>query len=585
MSLIPTYPSVVVNEVDLSTRISSGQNTSYGAIAINSTWGPASEITLITSEKLLIETFGKPTANTFTDFFVAANFLAYSNSLQVVRVVDTVAKNATAGNGNTGILIRNQDDYVVANSTVLTGTWVAKYPGDKGNSLYVATIDGASANATIAATTFTSNVYTSNSTTNNASLLTWDKYFTDLPRTSQYSSSFGGANDEIHILVFDLNGAFSGVAGTLLEKYSYLSKANGAKTEEGLNNYYRDVINAQSNYIWVGGNYVLGANSSGTPSTIYGLSGTNNAIFAYGANANTANTGLMYQDGYDLFADKKTVDVSHFIAGNVSNTTVTALITIAENRGDSIVYVSPQWSDVQPGQTQSQIATKIVNFKKDAIGVSSSYYFVDGNWKYQYDKYNDVNRWIPCCGDVAGLKAKAEATNDIWWNGSGYNRGILKNVIKLAWNPKDDYMGQIYQNSVNPIINEAGSSILLGDKTGLTKPSAFDRINVRSLFNILKKQLSSYLKYGLFEFNDEFTRAQLTSQVQTYLNTIKSRRGIQEYVVVCDTTNNTGAVLNENQLVMDIYIKPNKSINWIVLNLVNVGSSVSFNEVVGISGI
>lgn len=560
----PAFPAVVVNEVDLSTRVNNGNLTSFGAIAINSIWGPAEEVNLVISEKVLADTFGKPNSNTYIDFFVASNFLAYSGALQTVRVVDSVAKNATSGNN--AILVKNSSTYDTATLTG-SGAWVAKYPGYIGNSLFVAVADSG--------VDLTSNVLPSSS-----ELGFWQDYFTTIPGTSTHAASVGGLLDEMHIIVIDQDGLITGTSGTVLEKFSYISKAKGAKSDNGTNNYYRDVINQQSAYLWAGETYVLDATSNSTITSTFTAVGSNTASLTGGLDVNSANTA-MYINAYDLFADKKTTDVSHIIAGNVASATVQNLITLAENRGDCVVYVSPRWSDVQPGQTQSAIATNIKSFKTTVIDISSSYYFVDGNWKYQYDKFNDVNRWIPCCGDVAGLKALAELNNDAWWNGSGYNRGNLRNCIKLAWNPKDDYMGQIYAVNVNPIISEGGSIVLLGDKTGLVKPSSFDRINVRSLFNTLKKNISSYLKFGLFEFNDEFTRLQLSSHVSTYLQSVKSRRGIEDYQVVCDTSNNTGDIIDNNQLVMDVYVKPNKSINWIVLNLVNVGSSVSFNEVIG----
>lgn len=561
---IPSYASVVVNEIDQSTRISSGQNTSYGAICVNSSWGPADEVTLINSEQTLVSTFDKPNVDTYIDFFTATNFLAYSSALNVVRVMDSSAKNAAS---NTAIQIKNSETYYSGATLTNSGAWIAKYPGSKGNSLYVASAD--------AGIVLTSNVHSSNN-----SLGTWDSYFNMLPGTSTHATSLGGINDEVHVLIFDEDGAFTGTKGSLLEKYSYLSKANGAKKTDGTNNFYRDVINSQSSYLWAGDTYILSANNTATSASSFANTGAVRSSLIGGLDVNTANTA-MYVNGYELFADKKSVDVSHIIAGATSNTVIQGLITIAETRGDSIVYVSPQWSDVQPGQSQSAISTKIKTFKNTGINRESSYYFVDGNWKYQYDKYNDVNRWVPCNGDVAGLKAAAEASNDIWWNGSGYNRGILKNVIKLAWNPKDDYMGAIYSNSVNPIISEGGITVLLGDKTGLSKPSSFDRINVRSLFNILKKKISAYLKYGLFEFNDEFTRVQLASQVETYLQSVKSRRGVNDFAVQCDSANNPPAIEQDNQLVMDVYIHPNYSINWITLNMINVGGSVSFNESIG----
>ena len=575
MASIPNYPAVVINEIDLSTRITNGNITSYGAIAINSEWGPAEQINLINTEKTLVDTFGKPNSDTYLDFFVATNFLSYSSSLQVVRVIDTAAKNAVAGGalGNTAIQIKNSEDFTIVTTTANNGLWIAKYPGSKGNSIFVTACDsGVDLGVKVD--------YTSNNIGGSGS---WSDYVNTIPGTSTHASSMYGSKDEVHILVFDSLGQFTGSAGTLLEKFEYVSLAKNAKKEDGTNNYYKDVINQQSSYIWAGSPSLFNSNNNSLISDTFTpwTSNTNGTSVSLTNGVDvTANNVAMYINGYELFADKKTVDVSHFIAPTSNVSIIQSLITIAENRGDSIVFVSPNWSMVQPGQTQAAIANNIV-VGKSLIGVSSSYYFADGNWKYQYDKYNDVNRWIPCNGDVAGLKAQAETSNDAWWNGSGYTRGLLKNTIKLAWNPKDTYMGLIYKASVNPIIAEGGSFILLGDKTGLTKPSSFDRINVRSLFNTLKTQISGYLKYGLFDFNDEFTRAQLTSHVEVYLQSVKSRRGIEAFQVVCDLTNNDGQVRDSNQLVMDVYIKPTKSINWIILNMVNVGSSVSFNEVIG----
>lgn len=561
---IPSFPSVSISEKDLATRVTTGDLTSFGAIAINSQWGPAEEVTLISTENDLVSIFGKPNSNTYIDFFVASNFLAYSSSLQTVRVCDSAAKNATSG--STAVQIKNDTDYLSATLTD-SGAWVAKFPGVKGNSLFVAACDST--------VTLTSNVKPSDS-----SYGVWSDYFATIPGTSTNADAVGGSLDEIHVIVVDTLGYFSGVAGTVLEKFEYLSKAKGAKKEDGTNNYYKDVINQQSQYIRTGDTYILNANSSATIADTFIASGNTASTLSGGIDVNAANTA-MYVNGYDLFADKKNVDVSHIIAGNVDSSTVSSLITLAEERGDAVVFNSPTYANVQNGQTQSTIANNIVTYKNTTISKSSSYYFMDGNWKYQYDKYNDVNRWIPCCGDTAGLKAKSEIDNDVWWNGSGYNRGIIKNCIKLAWNPKDTYMGVIYKASVNPIISEGGSFIVLGDKTGLSKPSAFDRINVRYLFNNLKKKIGDYLKFGLFEFNDEFTRAQLKANVDTFLAGVKGRRGIEDFQVVCDLSNNTGTVRDNNQLVMDVYVKPNRSVNYIQLNLVATGSSVSFNEIIG----
>lgn len=587
MASIPTYPTVVVNEIDLSTRVSNGNVTSFGAMAINSEWGPAEQVYLVDTEKTLVDTFGKPStsANTYIDFFVATNFLAYSASLNVVRVVDDNARNASMG--STAPLVKNSEDFEnQIDSGTLTGsngTFFAKYPGAKGNSLYVEI-----ANYTIS---LDSNVgYISESLQTEVELGPWRNYVSTIPGTSTHASEVGGQYDEVHVLVFDNLGYFTGVAGTLLEKFEYLSLASDAKKEDGTTNFYKDVINTSSRYIYAGtplsyDDYF----ASNTASTIYDSFELVEGEEAHGAQGNPLTDGVdvdsstvgIYSSAYELFEDKKDVTISHLIAGNVPPAVTQTLITLAENRGDCVVYASPSWDDVKPGQTQSAISTNIINYKTSDLAADSSYCFIDGNWKYQYDKYNDVNRWIPCCGDTAGLKAKAELENDAWSNGSGYTRGLLRNTIKLAWNPKETYMGEIYKKSVNPIISEGGRFVLLGDKTSLTKPSAFDRINVRSLFNTLKTNISDYLKYGLFDFNDEFTREQLKSHVEVYLQSVKSRRGIEAFQVVCDESNNTGTITDNNQLVMDVYVKPTKSINWIVLNMVNVGSSVSFNEVIG----
>ena len=563
-SFSPSYPSVTVREVDLTTRISTGDLTSFGAIAINSAWGPADEITTITNEVELVEIFDKPNSNTYIDFFVAADFLSYSNALHVVRTCDSLARNAVAG--NTAVQVKNDDSYDNATLTN-SGSWISRYPGVKGNSLMVACCDSS--------VDLTANVNPSTSAYG-----VWSDHFTTIPGTSTHASNMGGSLDEMHVLVIDEDGLFSGVNGTILEKYEYVSKANGAKKEDGTNNFYKDVINQTSSYIRVGGSYILNANATATISSTFASAGNNVVSLTSGVDVSASNTA-MYWNAYELFADKKSVDVSHVISGNIDSAVLQDVIDMAEDRGDCVVFCSPEFTDVQPGQTQSVIASNIVSYKTTDIATSSSYYFMDGNWKYRYDKYNDVARWVPCNGDCAGLKAKAEVENDIWWNGSGYNRGLLKNCIKLAWNPQDTYMGIIYKKGINPIISEGGAFVLLGDRTGLVKPSAFDRINVRYLFNTLKKRISEYLKYGLFEFNDEFTRAQLKSQVETFLTFVKGRRGIEDFQVVCDLTNNTGIVRQNNQLVMDVYIRPTYSINYVLLNMVAVGASVEFSEVIG----
>lgn len=563
-SFSPSYPSVTVREIDITSHVSTGDLTSFGGIVINSSWGQCDEVTVVTNETELVSTFDVPNSNTYIDFYCAANFLDYSNALYVVRACDAAARNACAG--NTSVQVKNSDGYDNATLTN-TGTFIARYPGTKGNSLFVAACDSS--------VSLSSNINPSSNTFG-----VWSDYFPTIPGTSTHASNMGGSLDEMHIIVIDEDGKFSGSTGTVLERYDYISKAPGAKKEDGTNNYYKDIINQTSNYLRVGGSYVLNANSTGTIASTWTSAGNTSVSLSNGVDVSASNTA-MYLNGYELFRDKNSVDVSHIIAGNVGASTIQSIIDIAEDRGDCVVFCSPEFTDVQPGQSQSTIASNIIDYKNTSIATSSSYYFMDGNWKQRYDKYNDIQRWVPCNADCAGLKAKAEVENDIWWNGSGYNRGLLKNCTKLAWNPQDTYMGMIYKKNINPIISDGGAFVVLGDKTGLTKPSAFDRVNVRYLFNTLKKRIANYLKYGLFEFNDEFTREQLKSQVEVFLTFIKGRRGIEDFHVVCDLSNNTGIVRQNNQLVMDVYIKPNYSINYILLNMIATGASVEFNEVIG----
>lgn len=462
---------------------------------------------------------------------------------------------------DSSILVKNDDEYLDATLTG-SGEFIGRYPGEKGNGLYIAYCDSG-------LTDLSSYISISE-----PEFGKWSDYFETIPGTSINASQNGGSNDEVHIIIIDKEGKFSGITGTVLEKYSYVSKAIDAKKEDGTSNYYKNIINSISRYIRTGNVYILGSSSTSNVSTAFSQIGFSGVTLKGGLDPDSPD----YSTGYELFNDTKGVDVSHIIAGDNTISIKQELIAIAENRGDSMAHIAPAWEDVKIGQTQSAISTNITEFKND-IGILSSYYFASNNWKQLYDKYNDVYRWIPCSADTAGLSARCDVTDYPWYSFGGYNRGILRNVIKLAWNPKDEYMGENYKISVNPIINEGGTYLLLGDKTGLTRNSAFSRANVRKLFNVLKIALKEYSKYGLFEFNDEFTRDQIKAELTSYLNVIKSRRGIVDFRVVVDESNNTASVIDSNELVIDIYIKANKSVNWIELNMISTGSSVSFNEI------
>jgi len=555
-------PGVNISEIDLTTVVPAVA-TSVGAIAGPFQWGPVKEIKTIANEVELVEMFGKPNNDTANNFFSAANFLSYSGNLKVVRVVGSGALNASTG--ATGFLVENETDYEQNHYSGISGTtWIARCPGALGNSLKVSIADA----ATYSTWTYKNNFQTAPGTSNYAA------------KTNSY------ANDEIHIIVIDEDGQFTGTAGTILEKYAFVSKASDAKTETGEGNYYKDVINKKSQYIWWG-NHTAAVSATGTAwgSVIPGATGFKGATgpieesLNIGVDANSPTSGDI-TNGYDLFLSES-VDANLIIAADNGATTVKHLVqNIAEVKKDCVVFFSPLKADVVDNVGSE--AADLVTYSQSTVNVNSSYAFMDGNWKYQYDKYNDVYRWIPSNGDVAGLCARTDTTNDPWFSPAGYNRGVIKNVTRIAWDATKAERDTIYQAGVNPIISQPGvGTVLFGDKTALAKPSAFDRINVRRLFIVLEKAIATAAKFSLFELNDEFTRAQFVGLVEPFLRDVKGRRGIIDFKVVCDETNNTGQVIDTNSFVGDIYIKPARSINFIQLNFIAVRTGVEFSEIVG----
>ena len=402
------------------------------------------------------------------------------------------------------------------------------------------------------------------------------------------------ANDELHIVITDDRGDFTGTPGTILEVYQRLSRATDAKNNDNSDNYYKTVINDQSNYIWWAND--RGTAASNTAVNIISATSTSpgNYQMRLGADGeNEANTSLTdIASAYDLFASKEDVDISLIMQGRpLGGTTVQGgetitnfqlanyiIDNICEIRKDCVAFISPDKSKVL--NNYGAEALSVVNWR-NALR-STSYAVLDSGYKYRYDRYNDLNRWTPLNGDIAGLCARTDQNNDAWWSPAGFNRGQIKNNIKLAWNPRKSERDIMYPNGVNPVVAFPGQgTILFGDRTLLAKPSAFDRINVRRLFIVLEKAISEAAKYSLFEFNDAFTRAQFKNLVTPYLRTVQGRRGITDFLVVCDETNNTPQIIDTNQFVGDIYIKPARSINFIQLNFIAVGTGVQFSEVVG----
>lgn len=429
--------------------------------------------------------------------------------------------------------------------------------------------------------------------TSNTALRFWE-FFNNVdkaPGTSSYVSDLGlTTRDEIHVVVVDINGRFTGTPNQVLEVWSGLSRATDAKGASGQSNFYRTVIDNNSQYIYTGtprsgagtGLATAIANSTTTtPYTVVMANGTD------GANE-SAITAAPVATALDLYKSKEDVDISFVLQGKaVGGTPGTIgnyiIANIAENRKDCVAFISPDASII----TNADPTQYCVDFRGSSGGVNgltynSSYAFMDTGYKYQYDKYNDVYRWVPLNGDIAGLCATTDQQRDAWWSPAGFNRGQIKNVVKLLFNPTQAQRDLLYKNDVNPVVTFPGQgTVLYGDKTLLGKPSAFDRINVRRLFIVLEKAISTAAQSSLFEFNDAFTRAQFRSLIEPFLAQVQGRRGIYEYRVVCDETNNTAQVIDSNQFVGDIYIKPARSINFIQLNFVAVRTGVDFNTIVG----
>ena len=411
------------------------------------------------------------------------------------------------------------------------------------------------------------------------------RYFSSFengPDTSKYANTVSASLDEIHVAVVDEDGTITGVPDTVIEVYPHVSLASDAKAEDGSSNYYRDVINAKSKWIWWANvpASLTNAGSAAAGLTFGGVA--NNAITSslIGGTDGAVPSNANIQAGLDMLRDSDEVDVSFIMMGNSNQTNITyAINSIAEVRKDCLVCFSPLRGNVVDNLGAE--ATDIVTFRN--LLPSTSFAVMDSGWKYQYDKYNDIYRYVPLNGDIAGLMAKTDRDRDPWFSPAGYNRGNVKNVVRLAYNPsrKSD-RDLLYGKSVNPVVTFPGQgTVLFGDRTLLSKASAFDRINVRRLFIVLEKAISQASKFSLFEFNDEITRGQFVNLVEPFLRDVQGRSGIYDFRVVCDETNNTSQVIDLNQFVGDIYIKPARSINYIQLNFVAVRTGVDFTEIVG----
>ena len=552
-------PGVLTREIDLTTVVPAGATTEAG-IAILSHWGPVDETVLITSESELVEIFGKPSDDNAARWFTAKNFLSYSSSLYVVRTTkDGGSGNPVLNSGidNLPVLIKNED----AVDSHSTGERLcARCPGVLGDSLKIFIADATSLS------------------------------------TSSYKGEFANSEletDELHILVIDEDGLFSGVKNTILEKYEFLSKKSDAKKRDGSSNYYKNVINTNSEYIWILNDYL---SDWGKPhdevldpaGSLIGSSDNWDLDAAVEKSLEGGADGLMktseakgeLNTAYDKFKDDELIDISFLLCADGGKEVADYLLEIANYRKDCLVVVSPDVTDVISDTPKVKVETFRKNLNLGGIkDLKSSYMVMDDNWKYQFDRYNNVNRWVPCNGDTAGIMAETDAERAPWASPGGRT---LQNVIKLAWKSNRSERDDLYPLGINSITTFPGEGALLfGDRTLLQRPSAFDRINVRRLFIYLRKIVSRASRSLLFEQNTEFTRRRFVNLVEPILREIQGRQGITDFRVVCDSSNNPGNIVDQNRFVGDIYIKPTRSINFIELNFVAVRTDVDFEEVVG----
>ena len=574
-------PSITVKEVDLSGVVPNVQ-TSTGAIVGNFNWGPVELAQKISNESLLASTFGSPDSDNSVDFHSAAYFLRYSNSLQVVRMCNGAENASDALADAETLVVKNRADWdaQLTARDAADHTFIAKYPGDIGNSIRVSILQSDSSGS---ASVFNANTEMVNN-------------FDGAPGTSTFASGMSASNDEIHVIVVDSDGEISGTRGEVLETFPFLSMAKNAKSDDGSSNFVRDVINNSSQYVWLAGKGDEGSFSSQAVGNKNFLDATNGLSFAgskgvvsipmTGGIKSSALTAGNYATGHDLFEDVDTIEVDMLIAPGMTSTgdhttVVNDLVATAQTlRKDCVVVASaPARADIIgiPAVTANANAiTRANSFTR------SSYLFVDNNYLKVYDKYNDQYIEIPAASSTAGIFAATDAVAAPWFSPAGPRRGQYLGITALNYSPTKSQRDSLYKASVNPISNIPGQGVLLfGDKTKLARPSAFDRINVRRLFLGIERAIAIAARNVMFEFNDEFTRAEFTNIVEPFLREIQGRRGITDFRVVCDDTNNTAAVIDRNEFIANIFIKPARSINFVTLNFVAVRTGVAFEEVVG----
>ena len=627
MAISLISPGIKITETDL---VSSSQAVAAttGAFSGQFRWGPIDQAVVVTGETDLVANFGKPNATNVVDFLSAANFLGYSAPAYIVRVANT-ALNATSeantgsGTAGTGTSVKNDDVYVNTSSFDV-GPWIAKYSGELGNSLKVSTCPSSAAWQSTLTGTFTvsaggTTVTGTGSAANteltvgdyvvlggrsikvasitNATSFTlasahltgasaatavrrWEYYgeFDAAPGTSTFGASKSAVNDEMHVVVVDEDGLFTGTSGNVLEKFAGLSKGSDARADNGGSNYYKTVVNEQSKYVWWADHDNAGSNwgtaLSGT--TYTAVTKPKNYSLAGGSDGNAVTDGDR-ASGYILLGNKSEVPAAIIVAGQASATVVNRIIAdVAEARKDSVVCISPTRASVvnNAGSEATSIATWA-----DTI-TRSTYAIADSGWKYQYDKYNDTYVYVPLNADVAGCMARNDLNREPWLSPAGLTNGRIQNLVKLAYNPGQSDRDALYKLAVNPVITQVGrGTILYGDKTFTLKNTSLNRVNVRRLFIDLQNTIGAAAENVLFDQNDATTRNGFVNLVVPYLRSVQARRGITAFRVVCDESNNPEDVVNSNEFVCDIFVQPVRSVNFIQLNFVSVRGNATFTEI------
>ena len=576
-------PAVTVKEIDLTGSVPNVQSAT-GAFVGNFGWGPVGEVKLVSDENGLVSRFSAPTDDNAVDFHSASYFLRYSNALYVVREQDSDARNSLASHSDvtlTNQKLNNLDAFESATIDATDGVFLAKYPGVIGNSLKVSIVG--SHNDSSGATNFNA--------------WTYKGKFDAAPGTSDFVSKLGGKNDEIHVVVIDEDGLISGVKGEVLETFPFLSVAKNAKNPDGSTNYYREVLKNKSQWIYAGVGHV---GSSAALSDFAGANWGTNATtgaedfksdYAWGtAQSEWSFTGgvtsasLGTDDvlrGFDKFEDVDSIELDFLIAPDsladaTATTIVNDLISTAEARKDCVAVASPSRNAVVTVGTNASVLACNNTYTK------STYFVQDNNFLKVYDKYNDKYIKIPAASSTAGLMASTDLVAARWFSPAGSRRGRYLGITDIVLSPTKAERDALYKVGINPIANIPGEGVILfGDKTNSARPTAFDRINVRRLFLTLERTITIAGRATMFEFNDEFTRAEFVNVVEPLLREVKGRRGITDFKVLCDATNNTPAVVDANRFVASIFIKPAHSINFVTLNFVAVRTGVEFEEVVG----